>query len=349
MSTSLIQLERSGAVQIIRLNRPNALNALSLQMLWYLHDALKSAIANSNIKTIWLESAHSKAFCAGGDVKALATELDKLDSDAEKVSVATRYFEVEYSVDLLIEQCKKPIVVFADGLVFGGGWGLFAGAQLKLSTPRSCFAMPENQIGFYPDVGAAEFLQRPGWKQGTFLGLSGMTLSAREAMALDYVDDVIDQDYAEVLKRSLSEGLQVADLDIESADLTVNELAETWREGLALLPDDGVLNDWIGLVKQNAGEFSFFQKAEQMWQSASPWSLAFTWEYFRRMQKSDRETVLQADTRIGGSLCLQPDFYEGVHAKLIDKQREPEWKYPHVESVPLDDIMQIIEKTENKN
>lgn len=347
MMAPQIKQDVVGALKVIRLNRPEALNALSLQMLMQLHDAIKSAINNDNIKAIWLESAHDRGFCAGGDVKALAQEIDGLEDPAEQEAIASRYFNLEYGVDLLIEQCPKPIVVFADGLVYGGGWGLFAGAQLKLCTERSSFSMPENQIGFYPDVGAAEFLQRPDWKQGTFLGLSGMAISAHQAMALNYVDDIIDTDYAEVLKTSLSDGLHVTDLDIESAELSVNDIAEQWREAMTLLPDDASLNDWINIVQQHAGTYEFFQQTDLKWQTASAWSLAFTWQYFRQMRSSSRETVLTQDAIVGSKLCSHNDFYEGVHAKLIDKNREPHWLYPHVESVPLEHISEILPVIEN--
>lgn len=343
MTAPYIQQQTKGALRIIRLDRPQALNALNLDMLLQLEQALNDALVDEAVKSVWLESASERAFCAGGDVKALALAVDEQTTSDQKQTLARHFFEIEYRVDLLIEHYEKPLVVFADGLVMGGGWGLYAGAQLKLCTRQAAFAMPENQIGFFPDVGAAEFLQRPGWKQGTFLALSGMTISAQDAMALDYVDAIIDPDYAETLQQSLVQGLELTDLDIESADLQINDLAERWRESLSLLPDDAALTDWINLVERHAGDYDWFSQTEQMWQSASSWSLALTWQYFRQMRKASRRDVLAADTEIGARLVNHPDFFAGVHAKLINKNNEPEWVYPHTESVPLEDVQAVLD------
>ncbi|EAR07979.1 enoyl-CoA hydratase/isomerase family protein [Reinekea blandensis] len=342
MNAPYIQQETEGVLRIIRLDRPKALNALSLEMLTQLEHALNDALADDAIEAVWLESASERAFCAGGDVKALALAVDEQTDNAQKQALARTYFELEYRIDLQIEHYEKPLVVFANGLVMGGGWGLYAGAQLKLCTERAVFAMPENQIGFYPDVGAAEFLQRPDWKQGTFLALSGMTLSAVEAVALNYVDAIVEEDYARVLKQSLSQGLSLTDLDLETADTSIDECAQQWRTALSRLPDNATLTDWINLVEQNAGEYDCFMRTEQMWQSASPWSLALTWEYFRQMRGASRREVLTADTEMGARLSTHPDFYAGVHAKLINKNNEPEWHYPHTESVPLEDVLEVL-------
>jgi enoyl-CoA hydratase/carnithine racemase len=339
--TQQIKTTKVGSLFTIQLNRPSALNALGVDMLNELRVSLLDAFADSDIKTIWLESSFDKAFSAGGDVKALAIELDSVSLEIEKSAIAQKYFELEYGIDLLIENSPKPIVAFAQGIVFGGGWGLYAGANLRLCDASASFCMPENQIGFFPDVGAAEFLQKNNWRQGTFIAVSGIRLTALDAMALDYVDDIVPEDYAEILKIQLADGLHMSELDIESVPTKINPIVNEWQAAIASLPEEGTLGDWINIIEQGAS-FQPFADASKNWLTASSWSLAFTWEYFRVHRDSNRQRVLESDTRVGARLCSHPEFYEGVHAKLIEKTGTPKWLYSHVESVPVTEINKII-------
>lgn len=337
----LLQIQYSGHLCVIQLNRPKALNALSFELITELKLALQKAFDDANIKHIWLESSFEKAFCAGGDVKALAIELKQTD-EADRQSTAYKYFAHEFDLDLMIEQSPKPIVAFSQGITFGGGWGLFAGANLKLSTASAIFAMPEVLIGYYPDVGAAAYLQAKSWKAGTFVGMSSITLDASEAMALGYVDDIISNDYAEILKQQLSEGIEVTELDIDSAAKNVNEIYQNWMDAMALLPDDASLTDWMSVVESKP-EFDMFARAKKVWDAGSAWSVAFIWQYMKDMRQRSHADVLEIDKVAASNLACQPDFIEGIDAKLIDKNRSPEWAYPHVESVPIDDIQKIYQ------
>lgn len=336
---SQITVSKSGCLCTIQMNRPKALNALGEDLLNQLKSALEQAFSDNDIKHIWLESAFEKAFCAGGDVKGLAQAL--MDMPAEqRAAFSYKYFDLEFDLDLMIEQSPKPIVAFSEGITFGGGWGLFAGANLKLASSKASFAMPEVLIGYYPDVGAASFLQADYWKVGTFLGMSSITISAQEAMALSYVDDIITRDYAEVLKQQLSEGIDVTELDIDSATEEVNETHNQWMDAMALLPDDASLSDWISIVENNQDR-PFFSKAKKVWDAGSAWSVAFAWHYLKSQRQAKRADTLELDKTVASNLTACPDFVEGIAAKLIDKNRSAEWQYPHVESVPLEAIEKI--------
>ncbi|TCS41907.1 enoyl-CoA hydratase/isomerase family protein [Reinekea marinisedimentorum] len=338
---SLVQVQKNGHLCTIQIDRPKALNALSYDLITQLKLALENAFEDSAIKHIWLESTSEKAFCAGGDVKALAIELQNTPQ-ADRQEQAYTYFEHEFDLDLLIEQSPKPVVAFSQGFTFGGGWGLFAGANLKLCSQQASFAMPEVLIGYYPDVGAAAYLQADYWKAGTFVGMSSITLSATEAMALSYVDDIITEEYAQILKRQLMEGIDVTELDIESSAESVNETHKAWMSAMELLPDDASLTDWINVVEDNQ-QISPFSRAKKVWDAGSAWSVAFIWEYMKDMRGKSRDDILQIDKVAASNLACQPDFMEGIDAKLIDKSRAPEWQYPQVESVPLAEIQKIYQ------
>lgn len=340
MQNPMILTKQIGSLYIIRLNRPDALNALSHDMLIDLKAGLEFAFQSPEIDHIWLESSSEHAFCSGGDVKHLVNEL-RVAPDQMKHFIAKEYFDLEYQVDLMIEESPKPIVAFCSGLCLGGGWGLFAGANLRLCTPQASFAMPEISIGFYPDVGAGHFLQVENWKIGTFIGISGVSLSADEALALNYVDGVIVADYASTLKHQLSEGIDVTELNIDT--LSVNsEVLDAWNTAVDLLPDEGLLNDWIS-VAEASENLPPFMEARKNWEQCSAWSVAVTWELFKKCRSMSRKEVLSLDSVAAANFAQAPDFIEGITARLIDKHRSPNWKYPHVESVPLMKIMKGFE------
>jgi enoyl-CoA hydratase len=121
----------------------------------------------------------------------------------------------------------------------------------------------------------------------------------------------------------------------------LDPIVNDWQDAIASLPETGTLGDWINVVEQNVS-FKPFADAKHNWLTASSWSLAFTWEYFRAHRDSNRQRVLENDTRVGARLCSHPEFYEGVHAKLIEKTGTPKWLYSHVESVPIAEINRII-------
>ena len=341
MTNQLLTQNKTGALWQIRLDRPQALNALNMDLLKQLKEALETGLADPEVKTIWLDSVSPRAFCAGGDVKALALALNDEGLVVDKRRVAHHYFELEYGIDLLIEHSPKPVVVFAEGITFGGGWGLFAGGNLKLCSESATFAMPEIQIGLYPDVGAAHFLQDADWRLGTFLAISGITLSAPEALALSFVDGLISSDYAQSLKKQLSAGLAPSELDIISADSRIAAIYDNWHSAMQLLPKEGTLTDWLVIVEQNS-QFEPFQRAVDSWASASAWSIALTWQHFSRQRGKTRAQVLAQELITGANASAHPEFVLGVQAKLIDKQKRANWTYSQVESVPIAELNAVM-------
>lgn len=339
MTEEAVLLHKQGALAEIRLNRPKALNALSLDMIRDMRTKLQDAFADPAIKSIWLGTTNERSFCAGGDVKALVENLIPVESEDERRRIGEIYFNEEYQLDLLIETSPKPIVVYGQGLIYGGGWGLFAGANLRLASANAQLCMPETQIGFFADVGAAAYLQKNDWKAGTFLALTGLAISADEALALDYLDGIIPPDYAETLKQQLIDGIDVTELAIDASP-DASELITDWNNVLALLPDDATLSDWVSIIERESAPV--FLRAVSSMATGSPWSTAFTWHYFQRCRALSRDVVLQGEAAVGSRFCLEPDFLEGVRSKLIDKSGEPTWRHTHVESVAIDELDRIL-------
>lgn len=330
-ANALVQTERRQALMILRLNRPEALNALNLDLIAALTTALQQAFDDDSVSSIWLESAVEKAFCAGGDVKALVTAVAGQPA-AEQRRIGHRYFAAEYQLDAMIAHSPKPIVAYGRGLVMGGGWGLFAGADLRLVDRSSRFAMPELQIGLYPDVGAAHFLQQNDWRAGTLIGISGLHLSMIDVLALGYAEAAVDADQVVVLQAGLAAGQRPQQLTLAATDAAVQAHRLAWQQALEAL---GVplLNDWMNAVRSS--DFAPFQAAAEQWRTASALSIAHCWYHFKHLRQASRVQALATDLVVASNLCSEPEFAEGVRALLIDKDKQPKWLYPQVENVPF--------------
>ena len=171
-------------IGIAGLNNPRALNALTLEMFQALECKLLEWRERADIVCIILHTESAKAFCAGGDVKALVAELNRTAS----IQMAAEYFAVEYFVDYLIHVYPKPILCWADGITMGGGIGIMNGASCRVVTERTMMAMPEIAIGLFPDVGGSYFLNRMTEGLGLFLGLTSARFDGYDAVAIDMAD-----------------------------------------------------------------------------------------------------------------------------------------------------------------
>lgn len=180
---------RFGSYEIgcIILNRPEALNALSLEMLDTIRQQLVEWESDERIGLVWFESSIDRAFCSGGDVKALVLEI--LSGNSHK---AESFFTSEYSLDYYLHTYTKPVVAWASGLTMGGGLGLINGCSHRIVTPKTTVAMPEIGIGFFPDVGAGYFLNQLPPGVGLVLGLTGCRIGGEEAVCLGLADGMLD-------------------------------------------------------------------------------------------------------------------------------------------------------------
>ena len=177
-----ILCETRGHAGVITLNRPHALNALTLGMVRGLAAALDAWEHDPAIRHVVLVGAGEKAFCAGGDIRFFHQAALAGDPSLED------FFTEEYTLNHLIHTYPKPYIAFMDGIVMGGGMGLSQGAAFRLVTERTQMAMPETHIGLFPDVGGGFFLSRLAGACGEYLGLTGQTLGGSEAVAVGLAD-----------------------------------------------------------------------------------------------------------------------------------------------------------------
>lgn len=303
-----------GIIGHILLNRPNALNALSLNMLEQLHATLSEWEHQHSVKAVLIEGAGDRAFCAGGDIRAVYQH--RCD-----VSGASPYFDIEYTLNKQIFHYPKPYIAILDGIAMGGGLGISIWGSHTIATERLVFAMPETAIGLFPDIGASYFLTRLPNHMGYYLGLTGNSITAYEALQLGLVDTVIDHQSINTFKDTLNP------MDIT---LPAPVVHNTFSE---LLNHQEDINECFShhsisaiLTALEGGDAWCHQVAETL-RSRSPLSLKVTFEYLKRSEGMDFDTVMQLNLQLVHQFLKGTEFYEGIRAAVIDKDKNPQWQH----------------------
>lgn len=320
-----------GALRHITLNRPNALNALTLDMAVAMTSLLREWANDPAVGAILLDGAGERGFCAGGDIRALYDAAKSGDRLPEQ------FWATEYHLNVMIARYRKPIVVIMDGMVMGGGVGLSAHAAHRVVTERSAIAMPEVGIGFFPDVGASYLLARAPGYAGTHLALTGSRIGAGDAIYCGLADVHIAARLAE-----LPEALA----NCRSSDGVRRRLT-----GLSIAPAPGVLpaaRAWIercyaaDTVEEIVAQLRSCnavdaQAALRTIEKVSPTSLKITLRNMRSALSFGRvEESFQQDYRIALACIAGHDFIEGIRAAIVDKDRNPVWRPDSIEGVTVD-------------
>lgn len=330
---------------IATLDAERSLNALSLPMLIALQERLDIWANDPHIVCVLLRGNGEKAFCAGGDVRAL---IEAGRSHPGTVPpLAAHFFGAEYRLDYSLHTYPKPLISWGHGYVLGGGMGLLQGANIRVVTPSSRLAMPEINIGLYPDVGASWFLSRMPGKLGLFLGLTGSHINGRDALDLDLADRFLrDDQQDEMIDRLLQLNWQ------EQSSIQLNSLFKAleheardrlpeaqWlpRRPLidALLDVADVSAAWNAVTHQRHSDDDLMSKAARTLASGCPLTAHLVWEQILRARHMSLAEVFQMEYAMSLNCCRHPEFAEGVRARLIDKDQTPHWHWQDVASIPL--------------
>ncbi|MEG2919906.1 MAG: enoyl-CoA hydratase/isomerase family protein [Acinetobacter sp.] len=329
--SDLIVEEAKNGWRIVRLNRPKSLHALDESIATALLQVFQDFQHDDAVKAIWLDSTTPKAFCAGGDVRKLRQLVIN-----DEVDTANKFFEQEYALDLLLHNYAKPVLVWGEGYVMGGGLGLFMAAPFRLVTPYSRLAMPEINIGLYPDVGATRFLADRG-AIGLFTGLTGSIMTAAGAYGIGWATHICDAQRDNVLEKliNIDWGHYPAG-DFRAIDDTLNSMHRPVGPGPLQNSLDVIQSvcrgvsfehDYQSIIGLNDARSDWLRQASENLQKGSPTTAALTWLLWQwGKQVHSWNEVFELETQISDWKIRHPDFVEGVRARLVDKDLSPEWK-----------------------
>jgi enoyl-CoA hydratase len=323
---------KEGSVGVLRLNRPKAINAVTLEMFHDIDKALDVFEADPTIAVILLEGAGERGLCAGGDIRAL-WESSKVKGDLGKI-----LWRDEYILNARIKKFPKPYVAFMDGIVMGGGVGLSAHSSHRVVTDKTKLAMPEVGLGFFPDVGGTWLLSHSPGEIGIYFGLTGQTMNGPDAVHARFADAVVPSERLPALREALTKlgpGTTSADVRklIEgfSTGETAGPVAAQQAKIDALFSRDR-MEDIVAALQRDGSDFA--QVTLKTLGEKSPRGMVVTLKLLRLARTaSSLEECLVREYRAALEVFASDDFREGVRAAVIDKDRNPKWSPPRIEDV----------------
>ena len=313
-----ILFEKRGAVGLITLNRPKALNALTHGMCLGLMKMLDEWAHDDSVTSVAIRGAGGRAFCAGGDIRAM------YESNIARTAAAAKFLADEYRVNAMIGAYPKPYVALTQGIVMGGGAGVSVHGSHRLADESLSFAMPESGIGFVTDIGATHFLSRCPGESGMYLGLTGTRIGLGDAMGLGlFTHAVKSQDHDALLAR-LAEG--------EDPGSAIARF--TFKPGSPGLAAERARIDTVFAapsveailerLDRDGGAFAVATAAAM--RSKSPTALKFIFRALHDAKDKNLADCLKMEYRIAARAVMAHDFREGVRAILVDKDGKPHWQ-----------------------
>ena len=331
-------------IGLITLNTEKTLNALTLPMVEQLLERVQRWAVDPGIACILIRGNGPKAFCAGGDVRHLASAC--LAHPGQIPPSVAQFFETEYRLDHLLRHYPKPVISWGHGYILGGGMGLSQTASIRILTPDSRLAMPEVAIGLYPDVGASWFFSRLPGKIGLFLALTGAHINAQDALDLGLAEHCLAQSQ----QAELIQGLVHLNWS-HQVDLQLHSLLESLsQQPLATRPEavltprrariDQLLQSpeltlaWRAFLAIRHDSDEYLAKAARQLTEGCPLTACLVWEQLKRARYLSLTEAFQMEYAMSLNCSRHPEFAEGVRARLIDKDNNPRWHWPDVASVP---------------
>jgi len=330
-----IQLDRTGGVAILTINRPQALNALTLDNYRRFAPALRAWVSDPSVHAVVVRGAGERAFCAGGDVRAVYEAGRGISGDPD---LPTIFFREEYELIRCIHRFPKPYIAIIDGITMGGGAGISVNGAYRIATERTLFAMPETAIGLFPDVGATRFLNRCPGNVGRYLGLTGARLGAADALYCGFATHFVPHDRIAELVGALGVFALERGRDSDRIDAALTRFArDPGSASLATLRPvidrcfaggsvEKILDALAAEAKAGSAHADWAVETQAGLLTKSPTSLKITLRQLIIGRDYDLEAALTLEYRLTQHVMAAHDFYEGVRAMLIDKDQKPRWQ-----------------------
>lgn len=319
---------------VATLNSERSLNSLSLDMIGMLLPAMQRWATDERVVAVFLQGAGEKAFCAGGDVRRICVGVRENGIDD---IYAQQFFTEEYRLDYLIHTFPKPVIVWGQGIVMGGGIGLMCGASHRVVTESSRLAMPEITIGLYPDVGGSYFLSRLPGRLGLFLGMTGVNINAADALYAGFADHAI----ASANRQAVIESLAGLDWSPDIAERRAQVSAVLDAEECPGMPASELQRRMVEINERAASDDlsvlyaaltapapddPWLDRTARTLAKGSPTSAALIFRQWRRGATQSLAEVFREELIISTQCARHPDFIEGVRALLVDKDNAPQWQ-----------------------
>ena len=333
-----VLIEARGHALWITLNRPHALNALNHAMAVTIHHAIIDAMADAAVAHIVIAGAGDRAFCAGGDVALLGRE------GRQNRALWENFFHDEYRMNQAIARCGKPWVALMGGITMGGGVGLAVHGPFRVATERTLFAMPETGIGLIPDVGGTHALAGLPGEIGTWAALTGSRMKAADlvycGLATHYVPSTHLPTLCDLLGTS---AMPVADLLASFNEDAGAAPMEAYRDAIDYHFGHDRMEDIVASL--DAGD-EWAQDQAATIRRMSPISCKLTLAGLRSARGVEIETALINEYRMVCEIRNGHDFFEGIRAQLIDKDRNPQWQPAALDEISDDDVARHFEVPE---
>jgi len=326
-----ILFSRAGGLGVVTLNRSRALNAFTLDMYRDFAPKLREWEADAAIRAVVIRGAGERAFCAGGDVRAVYEAGRGIAGDRALTSV---FFREEYELIRHLHRYRKPYLALIDGITMGGGAGVSVNGRYRVATERTMLAMPETGIGLFPDVGATRFLTLCPGQIGRYLGLTGARLGAADALYCGFATHFVARERIDELVAMLAGDAGAAS--------QVETILGTFAAdpGLASVPDRQpaidrcFAGDTVEAILAALAHEAGAGGADAEWAAQthaglltkSPTSLKITLRQLTIGRGYDLEAALRLEYRLTQHVMAAHDFYEGIRAVLVDRDHKPRWR-----------------------
>lgn len=332
-----------GNLGLITLNRPEFLNAITLNMCQAMNQMLHKWANAEQVKAIVIMGSGDRAFSAGGDVKYLYDRGKHQEYDAIR-----DFFSEEYRLNHRIRNYPKPFIALLDGITMGGGVGVSIHGSHRVVTEHFLFAMPETGIGFFPDIGSSYFLSRCPGEIGTYLGLTGSRLNAAEAIYAEIADHFVSSNHqAELLSRLAKTRLgkdpftSITDILAHYSVTPETPRLAVYREAIDECFCFDSIEEMITALQAHSREWNLETLNELL--KKSPTSLKVSLAALRKGLTLDFDLCMQMEFRLCQHFLHHHDFYEGVRAALIDRDNRPIWQPKKLDDVSEETINSYFE------
>lgn len=335
--TDDILIHVEGHAGFISLNRPSALNALTLPMVHAMTAALRAWADDAAVKCVVIDHADGRGFCAGGDIAFLR------NSAINDGGVSGRkFFHDEYQLNHLLFTFPKPVVAFMDGITMGGGVGISQPARFRVATENTKFAMPETGIGLFPDVGGGWYLSRLEGRMGQYLALTGARVAGAECLALGLATHYLPSSALADAKA------RIASEDVTRIDGILGTLSETPESKIVETLSHinrhfgaDQFEDILLSLEGDKSEWAMRELATLRTKSPQTCKVALR-QLSESLTLTDFADNMAMEYRIASRVLVRPDFAEGVRAVIVDKDNAPQWDPAMPEGVTEDLINDIF-------